>query len=43
MDESKMNYYDFGTGDKQIYAASIGSHGGIITVRFSDVEHLEIF
>lgn len=31
MDESKMNYNEFWTGEKQIYAASIGSHGGIIT------------
>ena len=31
MDESVMNYNDFWNGEKQILAASVGSHGGIIT------------
>lgn len=31
MDETRMNYNDFWTGEKQLYAANIGSHGGIIT------------
>ena len=31
MDKSKMNYNSFWTGERQLFAANIGSHGGIIT------------
>lgn len=31
MDETAMNYNSFWTGEKQLYAANIGSHGGWIT------------
>lgn len=31
MDKSAMNYNSFWTGEKQLHAAAIGSHGGIIT------------
>lgn len=31
MDKSVMNYNNFWTGEKQLYAANIGSHGGWIT------------
>lgn len=31
MDASKMNYNSFWTGEKQLQAASIGSHGGYVT------------
>lgn len=31
MDKSKMNYNSFWTAEKQLYAANVGSHGGIVT------------
>lgn len=31
MDKDKMNYNDFWTGEKQLQAAAIGSHGGWVT------------
>lgn len=31
MDKSRMNYNDFWTAERQVFAANIGSHGGIIT------------
>lgn len=31
MDKSKMDYNTFWTGEIQLQAANIGSHGGIIT------------
>lgn len=31
MDKSKMNYNSFWTSERQLLAANIGSHGGIIT------------
>lgn len=31
MDETAMNYNNFWTGEKQLYAANIGSHGGWTT------------
>lgn len=31
MDKSKMNYNNFWTGEKQLYEASVGSHGGWTT------------
>ena len=31
MDKSKMSYNAFWSAEKQLYAANIGSHGGIIT------------
>ena len=43
MDESKMNYNDFWTGEKQIYAASIGSHGNIITNETKQHRFWEVF
>lgn len=43
MDKDKMNYNDFWTGEKQIYAASIGSHGGIITDETKEHRFWEVF
>ena len=31
MDKHSMNYNNFWTGEKQLYAANIGSHGGWVT------------
>lgn len=43
MDADKMNYNSFWTGEKQLYAASIGSHGGIITDETSEHRFWEVF
>ncbi len=43
MDESMMDYNEFWTGEKQIYAASIGSHGGIITDETKQHRFWEVF
>lgn len=43
MDESAMNYNNFWTGEKQIYAASIGSHGGWITDETKEHRFWEVF
>lgn len=43
MDESKMNYNDFWTGEKQLYEANIGSHGGIITEETKEHRFWEVF
>lgn len=43
MDESKMDYNEFWTGEKQIYAASIGSHGGIVTDETKEHKFWEVF
>lgn len=43
MDKSAMNYNSFWTGEKQIYAASIGSHGGIITDETREHRFWEVF
>lgn len=43
MDESKMDYNEFWTGERQILAASIGSHGGIITNETREHRFWEVF
>ena len=43
MDKSAMNYNNFWTGEKQIRAASIGSHGGIITDETREHRFWEVF
>lgn len=43
MDKSKMNYNDFWTGEIQLYAANIGSHGGIITDETRKHKFWEVF
>lgn len=43
MDKSAMNYNNFWTGEKQIYAASIGSHGGWVTDETKEHRFWEVF
>ena len=43
MDKSAMNYNSFWTGEKQLYAASIGSHGGWITEETESHRFWEVF
>lgn len=43
MDKSKMNYNDFWTGEIQLQAANIGSHGGIITDETREHRFWEVF
>ena len=43
MNKSAMNYNNFWTGEKQIYAANIGSHGGIITDETKEHRFWEVF
>lgn len=43
MDKSAMNYNNFWTGEKQIYAASIGSHGGFVTDETKKHRFWEVF
>ncbi len=43
MDKSAMNYNNFWTGEKQIYAASIGSHGGFVTDETKEHRFWEVF
>lgn len=43
MDESAMNYNDYWNSKKQILAASIGSHGGIITSETEKHRFWEVF
>lgn len=43
MDKSKMNYNTFWTAEKQLHAANIGSHGGIITDETKDHKFWETF
>ena len=43
MDKSAMNYNDFWTGEKQIRAASIGSHGGWVTDETKEHRFWEVF
>lgn len=43
MDKSAMNYNNFWNGEKQVYAASIGSHGGWITDETKEHRFWEVF
>jgi len=43
MDHSAMNYNNFWNGEKQLYAASIGSHGGWITYDTASHRFWEVF
>lgn len=43
MDKLAMNYNNFWTGEKQLYAASIGSHGGWITDTTASHQFWEVF
>lgn len=43
MDEYKMDYNDFWTGEKQIRAAAIGSHGGWVTDETKEHRFWETF
>lgn len=43
MDKSAMNYNSFWDGEKQLYAASIGSHGGWITDETASHRFWEVF
>lgn len=43
MDKSAMNYNSFWNGEKQLYAASIGSHGGWITDETKEHRFWEAF
>lgn len=43
MDADAMNYNSFWTGEKQLHAASIGSHGGIITDETNEHRFWESF
>lgn len=43
MDKSAMNYNNFWTGEKQIRAASIGSHGGWVTDETKEHRFWEVF
>ena len=43
MDKSAMNYNNFWSGEKQIYAASIGSHGGWVTDETREHRFWEVF
>lgn len=43
MDKSVMNYGSFWTGEKQLLAANIGSHGGIITDETREHRFWDVF
>lgn len=43
MDKSAMNYNNFWTGEKQLQAASIGSHGGWVTDETKEHRFWEVF
>ncbi|RKJ68907.1 hypothetical protein [Roseburia sp. 1XD42-69] len=43
IDKSKMNYNSFWTGEKQLHAANIGSHGGWITDETKEHRFWEVF
>ena len=43
MDKSAMNYNNFWTGEKQLHAASIGSHGGWVTDETKEHRFWEVF
>lgn len=43
MDKSAMNYNSFWNGEKQLYAASIGSHGGWTTEETEQHRFWEVF
>ena len=43
MDETAMNYNSFWTGEKQLLAASIGSHGGWVTDETKEHRFWEVF
>lgn len=43
MDKSAMDYNNFWSGEKQLYAASIGSHGGWITTETKSHKFWEAF
>lgn len=43
MDKSAMDYNSFWNGEKQLYAASIGSHGGWITDDTTSHRFWEVF
>lgn len=43
MDKSAMKYNSFWTGEKQLLAANIGSHGGIITDETKEHRFWEVF
>lgn len=43
MDKSAMNYNSFWTGEKQLQAASIGSHGGLVTDETKEHRFWEVF
>lgn len=43
MDADKMNYNSFWTGEKQLQAAAIGSHGGWVTDETKEHRFWEVF
>lgn len=43
MDKNLMNYNDFWTGEKQLYHANIGSHGGRITDETKEHRFWDVF
>lgn len=43
MDEAAMNYNNFWTGEKQLLAAAIGSHGGWVTDETKEHRFWEVF
>lgn len=43
MDKSVMNYNSFWNGEKQLQAASIGSHGGLVTDETKEHRFWEVF
>lgn len=43
MDKNVMNYNSFWTGEKQLYHANIGSHGGLITNETREHRFWEVF
>jgi|InofroStandDraft_1065614.scaffolds.fasta_scaffold80313_2 hypothetical protein len=43
MDQDAMNYNDFWTGEKQLYHASIGSHGGWVTDETQEHRFWDVF
>lgn len=43
MDKSKMNYNSYWTAERQLLAANIGSHGGIITDETKEHKFWEAF
>lgn len=43
MDKSSMNYNNFWTGERQLHAAAIGSHGGWVTDETKEHRFWEVF